>query len=85
MRYSVQHNGKGKGHLIPDEGEGGELCGVSGFFIFTNPSYLVVESNRIYEELAGREFDIEAGSAYCSFTYCSKCLKKAIKNDNTLR
>lgn len=69
--YKVQHNGKGKSHLLNANLE--ILCGSKGEFNFSDPRKLVILNGKFYEEI----FDSrqELTQDLLEFVYCKKCLK----------
>ena len=72
MIYSLQHNKKGKYHLIDEEGS--SLCGVIGkHLLWTAAHELEVNSGltEIYNGSRGKIADVSL--------YCTKCIKKAKK------
>lgn len=82
VKYGSQHNGNGKYHLIPEEGESSkELCGTKGLLLFTY-SDIELKEGLFYEV---DEFDRNSRSAdpiplwMINAHYCKKCIKKALK------
>lgn len=78
MKYGLQHNGKGKYHLIPEIGEGAELCGTSGTLLFTFSDELEVVDGKlqlidVLNHDARRDVD-----EWEIREYCKKCIKKAL-------
>lgn len=81
IKYGSQHNGKGKYHLIPEDGESSkELCGTKGVLLFTYSDIELIDGD-FYEV---DEFGRNRRSAdpiplwMIKAHYCKKCIKKAI-------
>lgn len=76
MKYGLQHNGKGKNHLIDDDNK--ELCGSSGVFLFT-PQHSIEVSNGIFfmvDDILGKSV---IPDHILRVEYCKKCLNKSLK------
>lgn len=73
MIFSIQHNGRGKSHLVNEDAKTDDIiCGSFGSFNFTDTKNIVDRDGELYEVSIHRtEFPI--------FTpyYCKKCIKKA--------
>jgi hypothetical protein len=82
MKYGLQHNGKGVYHLIPEDAEDSkELCGTGGIFLFSHSDELEVVDGKLYV------IDVYAHNSRNEIpywemkSYCKKCIKKALKNN----
>lgn len=70
-KFRIQHNGKGKSHLMNDDLE--ILCRASGEFNFSDPRKLVIRDGKYYEDTDG--WEQELSPELVEFVYCKKCLK----------
>lgn len=80
--FSAQHNGKGKNHLISDDG-GDELCGSSGTFLFTSSATIILQNGVFYEEFFNHRTVLP--NALLELEYCKKCIKKALNEEKRLQ
>lgn len=69
MTFEVQHNGKGKYHLI---GNDFILCKSFGIFNYTKSDAVLLLDGNFYEQIGTMKLPIFKDS------YCKKCLKKAL-------
>lgn len=72
LKYSAQHNGKGKYHLI---GDGNIYCGSQGMLNFTKVEEVIYENGKFYE------FYFNNKQSIAEWEYCEKCLKKVRKQN----
>ena len=82
MRYSLQHNGKGKTHLINNDNNA--LCGIPDIGNFTPVLYLEVKNNNFYEVFERTDcHDLmsQISTSVVEYIYCKKCIKKALKDE----
>jgi len=71
MEYKIQHNGKGKNHLLNDDLH--ILCNSKGEFNFSGYRTLVFENGKFFENMDGYKQEIKKD--LLEFEYCKKCLK----------
>jgi hypothetical protein len=80
MKFSLQHNGNGKKHLIPIGTESSkEICGTSGVLLFTHTSDIELTNGAFYEIDPFAKTKTVVKSPVLELEYCKKCLKKAQK------
>lgn len=81
MKYNVQHNGKGKYHLIDDEFD--SLCGAENLD-FSSRENLIIESDTFY--ILNTVFETNTKQRVSKdlilVEYCQKCISKASKIEN---
>lgn len=67
--YNIQHNGKGKNHLVND---GKIICNSKGELLFTSTKNVIIENHKLYEidSFTEQKFDLFLPD------YCKKCLNK---------
>ena len=72
MEFILQHNGKGKTHLLSNDLD--LLCGSFGEFNFSPTTKLQFENDNFYEIFEGAKTKIS--KELLEVEYCKKCLKK---------
>jgi hypothetical protein len=71
MNYSIQHNNKGKLHLI---GDNDIECGSSGVFLCTGAESVVFENGKFYTIF--NVYPVVSKQLIFESDYCKKCLNK---------
>lgn len=71
MEFKIQHNGKGKSHLLNNELD--LLCKSKGEFNFSGYRTLVFEKGKFFEKTD--DYKQEVNEDLIEFEYCKKCLK----------
>jgi hypothetical protein len=71
MEFQIQHNGKGKSHLLNNDFE--LLCKSKGEFNFSGYRTLIFENGNFFEKTDGYKQQVKED--FVKFEYCKKCLK----------